>query len=105
MIGPKAEMVLQQYTEVSDNMGGYTVVYESKRKINGVLLPLTGDERMITGKTEVFADCRFMIDYPIGLTITEKDRFTLKARKFGISLIIDPAEQHRQLEIMLEEII
>ena len=104
MIGPKTEMVHQQFSEVSNGMGGVTIIYTSKRKIKGVLIPLLGDERHITGKTEVFADYMFAIDFPKGLTITEKDRFVLKARKFDISLITDPMEQHRHLEIMLEEI-
>ena len=104
MIGPKTTMTLQQFTEVADGQGGFTFVYRSVRKIKGVLTPLLGNERMITGKETVFADYMFAIDYPLGLTITEKDRFVLKARKFGISLITDPMEQHRHLEIMLEEI-
>ena len=104
MIGPKSVLVLQQWTEVPDGMGGSTWVHQSVRKIKGVLNPLTGDERMITGKVEVFADYMFAIDYPLGLTITEKDRFVLGIRKFDILLITDPAEQHRHLEIMLEEI-
>ena len=104
MIGPKCTLTLKKYTEVSDGMGGITVVYQSVRKISGVLIDLSGDERHITGKTEVYASHKFVINYPRGLTITEKDKFVLKARKFDISLISDPAEQHRQLEIMLEEI-
>ncbi len=97
-------MVLQKFTEVSDGMGGFVFVHQSVRKMKGVLTSLTGDERLITGKVEVFADYMFAIDYPLGLTITEKDRFILGIRKFDILLITDPAEQHRQLEIKLEEI-
>ncbi len=104
MIGPKSTLTLQKFTEVSDGMGGFVFVHQSVRKIKGVLTPLTGDERLITGKVEVFADYMFAIDYPKGLTITEKDRFILGIRKFDILLITDPAEQHRHLEIMLEEI-
>ena len=104
MIGPKTTMSLQQYTEVPDGQGGFTFTYQAKRKIKGVLTPLLGNERMITGKETVFADYMFAIDFPLGLTITEKDRFVLGIRKFDISLITDPAEQHRHLEIKLEEI-
>ncbi len=104
MIGPKTQLVLQQYTEVADGQGGFTFTYQAKRKIKGVLTPLLGNERMITGKETVFADYMFAMDYPLGLTITEKDRFILGIRKFDILLITDPAEQHRHLEIMLEEI-
>ncbi len=104
MIGPKTTMSLQQYTEVSDGQGGFTFTYQAKRKIKGVLTPLLGNERMITGKEDVFADYMFAIDFPIGLTITEKDRFILKARKFDIVLVSDPAMVHRHLEIKLLEI-
>ncbi len=104
MIGPKTEMVLQKFTEVADGQGGFTFTYQSVRKIKGVLTSLSGDERLITGKVEVFADYMFAIDYPLGLTITEKDRFILGIRKFDILLITDPAMVHRQLEIKLEEI-
>ncbi len=104
VMGPKTTMVLQKFTEVADGQGGFTFTYQSVCKIKGVLTSLTGDERLITGKVEVFADFMFAIDFPKGLTITEKDRFILGIRKFDISLITDPAEQHRHLEIKLEEI-
>ncbi len=104
VMGPKTQMILQRYTEVEDLMGGYTVVYQAHRKIKGVLTPLMGDERLVTGKVEVFADYRFIIDYPRGLTITEKDRFVLGVRVFEISLISNTAQQNIHLEIKLLEI-
>jgi len=104
MIGPKVTLTLKQFSEVSDGMGGVTNLWVNKRKISGVLIGLSGDERHITGKTEVFASHKFIIDYPKNLTITEKDKFVLKTRKFDISLVSNPAEQNRHLEIMLEEI-
>ena len=104
VVGPKVTLTLKKYTEVSDGLGGFTIVYQSYRKISGVLIGLSGDERHITGKTEAFASHKFIIDYPLGLTITEKDKFVLKARKFDISLVSNPGEQNRHLEIMLEEI-
>ncbi len=104
MIGPKTQLVLQKYTEVSDGMGGYTVVYQSKRKMKGVLTSLTGNERMITGKEEVFRTHKFMVDYPLGLTITEKDKFVLGIRTFDIQVVVNPVEQDRHLEIDLLEI-
>lgn len=105
MLGPKVDnMVLQKYTEVDDLMGGTTVVYRSVRKIKGVLVSLSGRERFVTGKTEVFRTHKFLMDYPIGITITEIDKFTLGARKFDIQVVVDPAETHRHLEIDLLEV-
>lgn len=102
--GPKSTLTLQKYTEVSDNMGGYVVVYRSVRKIKGVLLPLTGREQFVTGRTEVFRTHKLVMDFPIGITITEIDKFTLGARKFDIQVVVDPAETHRSLEIDLLEV-
>lgn len=104
VMGPKSTLTLQKYTEVPDGMGGTVWVHQSVRKMKGVLLPLSGRERFVTGKTEVFRTHKFMVDYPIGLTITEKDKFTLGARKFDIQSVTDPAEQHRHLEIDLLEV-
>lgn len=104
MIGPKTELVLQKYTEVSDGMGGFTKVWVSKRKMKGVLISLSGREQFVTGKTEVFRTHKFMVTYPIGITITEKDKFTLGARKFDIQVVVDPVETHRHLEIDLLEV-
>lgn len=102
--GPKTELVLQHYTRVSDGMGGFELVYQGDRKVKGVLISLPGRERFVTGKTEVYRTHKFMIDYPIGITITEIDKFTLGVRKFNITSVVDPAEQHRHLEIEMKEI-
>jgi len=104
MLGPKTELVLQKYTEVSDLMGGYTVVYQSIRKVKGVLIALRGSERFVTGKTEVFRTHKFVVDFPIGISITPKDKFVLGIRTFDIQVVADPAEVHRFLEIDLLEV-
>ncbi|MBA7665565.1 hypothetical protein ES703_73639 [subsurface metagenome] len=102
--GPKTELVLQKYTEVPDGMGGSEWIYQSARKMKGVLISLRGNERFVTGKTEVFRTHKFVVDFPIGITVTEKDRYTLGVRTFDIQVVADPAEQHRHLEIDLLEI-
>ncbi len=104
MIGPKTVMVLKKWTEVEDGMGGYTWVHQSIRKMKGVLTSLTGNERMITGKEEVFRTHKFMVDYPLGLTITEKDKFVLGIRTFDIQVVANTLEQNIQLQIDLLEI-
>ena len=104
IIGPKCILVLQKYTKVSDGMGGYTWVYQSVRKMKGVLTSLSGNERYVTGKIEVFRTHKFLVDYPLGLVITPKDKFVLGIRKFDIQVVVDPMEQHRHLEMDLLEI-
>lgn len=102
--GPKTQLTLQKYTKVSDGMGGYTFVHQAKRKMKGVLLSLSGRERFVIGKTEVFRTHKFVVHFPIGITVTEKDRFALGTRKFDIQVVSDPAEVHHHLEIDLLEV-
>ena len=102
--GPKTTLILQRYTLVSDGMGGSTLTYQGRRKVKGVLYPLHGNERFITGKTEVYRTHKFLMDYPIGITITPIDKFALGARKFDIKVVVDPLETHRNLEIDLLEV-
>ena len=104
VMGPKTQMVLQQYSLVSDNMGGYTDSWQAKRKMKGILISLTGNERYVTGKTEVFRTHRFIVDFPLGISITEKDKYVFGIRTFDIQVVANPAEQNRQLEIDLLEI-
>ena len=104
VMGPKTELVLERKTQTADGQGGYIESWQDLRKIRGILVPLKGLERMITGKTEVFATHKFFMDYPKDLTITEKDRFILGTREFEIKFIADPAEQHIHLEIELWEV-
>lgn len=104
MRGPKTELILERKTKTADGQGGYIESWTQLRKIKGVLVPLKGSERMITGKTEVYASHKFFMDYPLDLAITEKDRFTLDSRVFEIRFIADPAERHIHLEIDVEEI-
>jgi SPP1 family predicted phage head-tail adaptor len=102
--GPKTEMTFQERELTEDSQGGHTESWTARRKIKGVLVPLKGSERMITGKQEVFATHKFFIDYPTGITIEENDRFILGDRTFDIQFVGDPGEQHRHLEIEMEEI-
>ena len=102
VMGPKTELILERKTIADDQW--HTETWRQVRKMKGVLISLYGNERFITGKTEVFRTHKFLVNYPKDLTITEKDKFTLGARKFNITTIVDPLEQHRHLEIELLEI-
>jgi len=102
VMGPKTELILERKTIADDQW--HTETWRQVRKMKGVLISLQGNERFITGKTEVFRTHKFLVDYPKDLTITEKDRYTLGARTFDIQVVVDPLEQHRQLEIELKEV-
>jgi len=97
-------MELRQYSEVSDNMGGYIKKWTGKRQIEGVLTSIRGNERLSQDRKTVVQTHRFYIDYPKALTITEKDRFIFGSTKFDIVLIEDlGGNQNTALRITLKE--
>ena len=104
LLGARTEMVLQQYQLVPDGQGGFLETWQPKRQMKGVLIALSGRERFVTGKTEVFRTHKFIVEFPKGITVTEKDKFVLGAREFDIQVVSDPLEQHIHLEIELLEV-
>jgi len=104
MIGKKIVLELRRKTEVSDGMGGVTTTVESLRNITGVLSTIRGVERLSADKLTVIADYYFYIDFPIGVTITEKDIFVKGTTEYKIIYINNVgANQNRRLQIVLKE--
>lgn len=103
-IGEKTIMELRRKTEVSDGMGGFSVTQEGKRYITGVLSTIKGTERYAADKITVAADFYWYIDYPIGVTITEKDIFVKGMTEYKIIYINDMGHvQDKILKITLKE--
>uniref|UniRef100_A0A6H1ZQQ7 Head-tail joining protein n=1 Tax=viral metagenome TaxID=1070528 RepID=A0A6H1ZQQ7_9ZZZZ len=104
MIGKKVIMELRRGIEVSDGMGGYSTTLASLRNITGVLSTLRGAERLAADKITVVADYNFYIDFPIGVTITEKDIFVKGTTEYKIIYINNLGNvQDRRLQITLKE--
>jgi len=103
MFGKKKELTLQRLTATTNPIGGQTFSWQSIRRIKGALIPLPAREQMMTGKEDVVADYKFCIDYPIGITITEKDRFVLGTRTFEVVFCLNPAENDVFLVLGLKE--
>ena len=104
MIGKKTVLELRRKSEVSDGMGGVTTTVESLRNITGVLSTIRGSERYAADKITVVADFYFYIDFPVGITITEKDIFIKGTTEYKIIYINNVgANQNRRLQITLKE--
>ena len=104
MIGKKVTLELRRKTEVSDGIGGVTTTIAGLRNITGVLSTIRGDERLSADKLIVIADFYWYIDYPIGVTITEKDIFVKGTTEYKIIYINNVgANQNRRLQITLKE--
>ena len=87
MIGKKSTMELRRWTKTSDGMGGYTEAWAGLRKIKGTLSTIRGDERLSADKLTVIADSYWYIDYPVGISITEKDIFVKNTITYKIIYI------------------
>lgn len=105
MAGPKISLILQKYTDVIDSMGSNTRSWYSKCIISGSMVSLSGRERLARGQIAEVANYIFTTSYPIGFTITAKDRLNKDGRIFEILGVDDPGEQHRFLQLLLKEIV
>ena len=104
MIGPKTTLTLERYsTPVSDSQGGATVSWYSVRAITGTLVTVDEREREFAGRIAADATHVFYIDYPIGITIQDKDRFRRLTRVFGIEGQKNKDQQNIRLRIFLKE--
>ena len=103
-IGPKVQLELQRISDSQDGMGGYDRKYYGVRNIRGTMVVLSASERVSADREAVYATHRFFCNFPVGLTISEDDRFRKGERVFDIEFINNAAEQNRHLEIDLLEV-
>lgn len=52
--GPKVSVTLQKMVRVADGMGGFTNTYTDVKTFKGVLIPVKGNEEIVTFKKESF---------------------------------------------------
>ena len=99
-------MELRRTYYVSDGIGGYIWKWGGLRNITGVLCDVTGAERLAADKLTVIADLYFYIDYPIGETIIEADRFVIGTKEYNITYIQNlGARQNNRLRITLMPVV
>jgi len=107
--GPKTTMILQTVTRTTDNMGGWTESWANTETMKGILKKYRGDERVVSGKENVFRDYLFTVNGKTALraarTITEAQRFLYGSRTFDIVAIDDIATMGNQINIDLLEVV
>ena len=99
-------MILEQYTESSSGTGAVSKTYQGVRKITGVLTSMRykNPESIEWDRNVKRVTHTFRMDFPIGITITEKDRFNKGTQIYKIESVTDPGLQNRYLFIELEMI-
>jgi len=75
VIGPKSRLTLEQYRDVSDNMGGQTRSWIAKKTVKGVLTSAKGNKTVVRDKQTVTITHRFYSYFFTDVVPTEKDRF------------------------------
>lgn len=105
MVGKKTTLILQRITDALDSMNAMDPTWEDKLKIKGLLTnaPFVGGEKMLYDKDTVVITHLFLCKKPIGLTITEKDRFRFNGTHYDIKRIPEPGTYGHHLEILLLE--
>lgn len=104
MIGPKVELELRRKNTVDDGAGSKTTTWEGKRRITGTLVEITGDERLSADKLTVIRTHKFYIDFPVGIIITEEDRFYYGERILKVEHVGNiGASRSKELKITLNE--
>jgi len=107
--GPKIELWLERYSDVSDGGGGLTRTWESIRKVKGILTFGRAFESVTTDKETVKVTYQFWAEKQAALDITERDRFfmpplyTDSYRYFDILFVDNILEDRRWLKIDLQE--
>lgn len=103
-VGRKTTLSFEQYTMGQSATKAPSKTWSGKRDIEGVLTTLSMNERLAWGKESVFATHRFRIAFPVGINITEKDRFIKGTQIYNILAVNDPDGQEKQLIIELGKI-
>lgn len=108
MVGPNISVTLQTLSITVDSLGSQVESYTNVKTISGVLTRSLGvksfNEKQISNKQTVVADCVFFIDYDSSITISEKDRLVYGTRVFDIIWIYEPGSCGHHLELYLREI-
>jgi head-tail adaptor len=104
MIGPPTSLILQRYTSTPDGNGGFVNTWAAVRTFTGLFLTLDGDETLDAMKQTVICSHKFIIDFPFGITINERDRFVNVGSTiiYNIVMVKDLANAHNWLSFKLK---
>jgi len=102
--GHKIRMMLQQVTEVSDGMGGFTPTWVDIRDLKGSLIYLRAREGYSNNVTSTVSTHFFQCIFPKDITVTEKDRLTYDGDIYEITFSEDVSKRGITLYLELKKI-
>lgn len=104
MAGPKATMFLQQYSQVSDGLGGFTSTWSEVAKLRGPFTTVDKWEKFISDATRTKVTHYFMPKYDRNISISESDRLRHGADIYEIILVDNVGLKNRFWEISLKKV-
>ncbi len=105
MIGPKISVYLSPATLTDNLSGGSSETWADVRTLTGSLMRNSGNETLTHQKTEVLSSHLFYLSYPIGVTITEKDKLRYGTRTFEIKYVENISEVNIATKLFLQEVV
>lgn len=99
-------ITIQEKTETSDNMGGYTVTWGAlagMANISAAIWPVKVDELVQAGQEDAVATHRIRIYYNDEATVTHDMRVSFGSRVFYIKSIVRPEESSLYLDLVVKE--
>lgn len=104
MVGPKIICELQQKTQTSDSMGGFTDSWVRVNDLKGVLTVARGNEFFRDNRRAVISTHYFMCNKPKDITITEEYRIVYNSENYEVLLVNKVAQKNRFLIFELRKI-
>lgn len=96
-------VTLQQLTQVPDGGGGYTEDWTDVATVWAAVEPLRGQERYEAQQVQATLSHRITIRYRAG--VEPSMRVVHDGRVFNVLSVIDPQERHRELQLLVEEVV
>lgn len=105
IVGKRTTLTLQRYSEASGTYSASVKTWaDTNYTYTGTLGAISGNERMSSDRTMLYADYRFYTVYDSVALVTEKDRFKYGTRIFEIVFVDNVLQKYKDLVISLKEI-
>ena len=97
----KHKITIQEKTQTSDGMGGYTETWKELYTVWAAIWPVSGREYIATGRKEGEVTHRIQIRYREG--IMPSHRVLYGSRVFDIRAVLNHEEKNKYLDLMCVE--
>lgn len=94
-------LTLQEPVHTPDSGGGYISSWSDIAQLWAEILPVSGRERLFTGKVQAEATHRILIRYRSDVSTSH--RLVFESRIFNIRSIMNAHERNEMLELLAEE--